>query len=186
MKQIVFVCLLLILSGCNTLSEKECINGDWYSIGVNDGAKGYSQERLNEHRESCAEYGRNVNHSAYAEGYQEGIKRFCTKANGYQQGSDGNEYHAICPAGLQAGFLEGYQAGLSNALDRAKQALRHLRWQQMNEKRESKNTSKGDKKKDRDKRDDGLRYEIENKQQEVEKLQRLLDQATYLRYQSNN
>ena len=38
--------LLLLLGGCASLDKAECVNADWYTIGLEDGARGREVERL--------------------------------------------------------------------------------------------------------------------------------------------
>jgi hypothetical protein len=177
--------ILLTLSGCSTLSKKECLQGDWYGIGLNDGINGYGQERMDEHRESCAEHGQSVDHAAYQRGRSEGLKQFCTQANGYQQGSNGREYNDVCPTALKMEFLEGYHSGLQGALERAEQALEHAKWQYMAQirqspRRERDKEKEGDRDRKRDNSADHYKYEVERRQREVESLQKLLDEANFL------
>jgi hypothetical protein len=42
------------LSGCATLSEEECAMSDWHTIGFEDGSRGYTADRLGDHRRACA------------------------------------------------------------------------------------------------------------------------------------
>jgi len=61
-------CLLLLLlglNGCATLNEKECINGDWRTIGLEDGLRGEKANRIGQHREACAEYAIKIDIDAY-------------------------------------------------------------------------------------------------------------------------
>src|ERR671935_1523686 len=45
---------LLALSGCKSLSEKECVSANWYAVGLEDGAQGRPLERLGDHRRARA------------------------------------------------------------------------------------------------------------------------------------
>jgi len=51
----VLVCTLAV-AGCASLSESECRGGDWYAIGIEDGAGGANAARLATHRDACAKY----------------------------------------------------------------------------------------------------------------------------------
>jgi len=37
---------ILILAGCASLSKNQCLNADWYAVGLEDGAVGRPLERL--------------------------------------------------------------------------------------------------------------------------------------------
>ncbi len=99
------------LSSCATLSENECLSADWHVIGYEDGMKGYSGERIGEHRRACADYGIVPNLNTYKLGLDEGLVGYCTPRNGYVKGKRGYKYTGVCPAHLEAGFIEGYEAG---------------------------------------------------------------------------
>ncbi len=99
------------LSSCATLSENECLSADWHIIGYEDGRKGYSGERIGAHRRACADYGITPDLKTYQLGLDEGLVGYCTSRNGYIKGKRGAKYTGVCPAHLEAGFMEGYEAG---------------------------------------------------------------------------
>lgn len=103
--------LAVVLSGCATLNKDECLTADWYQIGYEDGARGYSDTRIASHREACAKHGISPVFRDYQDGYDEGVIRFCTASNGFAQGKKGYSYSGICPASMEATFLDGYEAG---------------------------------------------------------------------------
>jgi len=82
----------LAISGCATLSKDQCLMGDWYEIGVQDGAAGYAPDRLAQHREACAEYRVRPDREAYRAGWDDGIGAYCTPERGYQEGRRGASY----------------------------------------------------------------------------------------------
>ncbi|WP_196160049.1 DUF2799 domain-containing protein [Reinekea sp. G2M2-21] len=102
---------LVVLSGCATLNKEECLTADWYQIGYEDGARGYPDTRISSHREACAKHGIAPDFRAYQDGHEEGVIRFCTPRNGFEQGKKGYNYSGICPPSLEDGFLDGYDAG---------------------------------------------------------------------------
>lgn len=109
-----FVVLLftLILSGCQTLSKEECVAADWRVIGEQDGAAGHPpQQRFGDHAKSCEKAGVVPNQSLWNEGYQVGLKRFCTPLSGLAHGQKGGTYANTCPAEQASGFLSGYSVG---------------------------------------------------------------------------
>ncbi len=101
----------LALSGCTTLSREECLIGDWYGIGVQDGAAGYSLERLAEYRQACAEYRIRPDRDAYRAGWEEGVRDYCTPQRGFREGRQGAFYAGICPPQLEWAFLREYRIG---------------------------------------------------------------------------
>ena len=111
-----------VLSGCATLSEEQCLVGDWYGIGVADGQSGYSFQRLGEHNEACASHGVIPDAALYEQGRQQGLRSYCTPQIGFREGRQGDSYAGVCPAHLEADFLAGYSDGrLVNAAQQAYQ-----------------------------------------------------------------
>jgi hypothetical protein len=102
---------LLLLSGCATMNEDECRSADWYSVGFEDGAHGRSINYIGNHREACAEYGISPQAGRYQDGWNEGIRRYCTPRNGYEAGMRGRSRSTQCPADLAREFRVAYQYG---------------------------------------------------------------------------
>lgn len=102
---------LLLLAGCATMNEEECRSADWYSVGFEDGAHGRAINYIGNHREACAEYGISPQADRYQEGWNKGIRRYCTPRNGYQAGMYGHSVGAQCPADQARDFNTAYQYG---------------------------------------------------------------------------
>lgn len=103
---------LLVLSACSTISEEECLAADWYSIGFEDGSKGYPVSRIGNYREDCAEVGVAPDAEQYREGRLVGLESFCTYERGYSEGKRGARNRNVCPPGpLEAEFTDGYSDG---------------------------------------------------------------------------
>ncbi len=101
----------VIISGCASLNEAECLTADWYQIGYADGAKGAPAANISQHRKACAKHGITPDFPVYTEGHAEGVMSYCTPAKGFVQGKDGHAYQGVCPPSLEAGFLPAYRAG---------------------------------------------------------------------------
>ena len=99
------------LSTCATLNEDECLSADWYQLGQSDGGAGQPSNYLELHREACAKHGIPVNDALWYQGWQLGIRSFCTPQNGLLVGRDGKDYKNSCPADLAPEFLNAYQVG---------------------------------------------------------------------------
>lgn len=108
---VILVSSALLLSGCATLSKDECLTANWYQIGYEDGADGYPDTRIKDHREACAEHGVSPNFNDYQVGHGEGVIKFCTPSNGFYRGKRGYSYRDVCPADLEGDFLKAYNAG---------------------------------------------------------------------------
>ncbi len=120
--------VLLILSGCATMNEEECLTADWYGLGYEDGAQGRPPEFIGNRREACAKHGITPDLSAYNEGRDEGLAQFCTPARGFSFGREGNTYQGVCVDNGEEEFLIAYRAGrelgnLEDELARAKSEL---------------------------------------------------------------
>ena len=103
--------LVLVVSGCATLNENECMYADWYSIGLEDGTRGYGADRVGNHRKACAEYGVVPDGQRYEEGRHAGLQQYCTLINGLHVGKSGSSYRGACPGNLESEFVDGYRLG---------------------------------------------------------------------------
>ena len=108
---ILFILNWIALSGCATLGKDECLNADWFTIGYEDGAKGYPASRIGNHREACARHGVAPDFKRYEQGLLEGLREYCTPQRGYGLGVSGKSYSYVCPKTLESDFLEAYRQG---------------------------------------------------------------------------
>lgn len=113
------------LGSCATMSEEQCLAGDWAGQGFNDGAAGYAMSRLGEHAEACGKHGVVPDDAAYRSGWSEGVLRYCTIENGFRVGAEGGGYADVCPAGVERDFLIAYEDG--RAIHLAEQAVSEAR-----------------------------------------------------------
>lgn len=96
----------LMLGSCATMSEGQCLAGDWSGQGYADGAAGHGQSRLAEHAEACAEHGVTPDADAYFTGHEQGVRVYCQPGNAFTLGRNGSGYgRGFCPAGLEEDFL---------------------------------------------------------------------------------
>lgn len=101
----------LLLGGCATMSESECVTVDWQTIGFEDGVAGYSGDRIGQHRKACAKHGVSPDLTGYQRGREAGLKEYCQPANGFRVGSQGGSYAGVCPAELDGAFASAYESG---------------------------------------------------------------------------
>ena len=101
----------LALSGCASMNKAECLVSDWQMIGYEDGARGSGSQRLAKHRKACAKHGIVPDLAAYQRGRSEGLQEYCQPTRGFALGTSGAAYAGACPAELEAGFLDAYNAG---------------------------------------------------------------------------
>ncbi len=116
MKKSIALLLLvpLLLAGCESMSVSECKVADWGRVGFADGNRGESDRRIADYSEDCGKAGIVPNAQAYRYGWDQGIVNFCTPANGWREGMQGNFGKAtVCQgqAGF-AGFSRYLEAGL--------------------------------------------------------------------------
>ena len=115
------ISLMLIpvfLAGCQSMSETECQVADWGRVGFNDGAQGEPERRIAAYTKDCGKIGVQPNAVAYRQGWDAGIQRFCTAANGWRAGLEGQRDKAqVCQG--QPGFDR-----FSHALNAAMQVYR--------------------------------------------------------------
>lgn len=102
---------VMLLGGCATMSESECLTVDWQTIGFEDGVAGYSGDRIGQHRKACAKHGVSPDLVGYQRGREAGLKEYCQPANGFRVGSHGGSYAGVCPAELDGAFTSAYESG---------------------------------------------------------------------------
>ncbi len=99
------------LSACSTMTKKECQVANWYDLGFTDGVAGYTVNMFSERAEDCAKHGIGADRASYLQARKEGLKKYCTKENGYQEGVNGRSYRGVCEGNLAKQFLPAYQKG---------------------------------------------------------------------------
>jgi hypothetical protein len=136
---------LLALSGCATVSKTECQTGDWYDIGIRDGANGYAEERFLADAKACAKHGLTADRTQWAEGRRQGLQRYCTLRNGLAVGEQRSGYAGVCPQPAEDEFLRGYSLGRDLADARARLAHETQEIHQLRERLEPPEHKDGDK-----------------------------------------
>jgi len=102
---------VLVLGSCATMSEDQCLAGDWGQQGYADGRSGQPTSRLDAHTEACAKYGVVPDARTYYSAREDGLREYCTPARGFQVGREGSSYADVCPPQLEADFLPAYRDG---------------------------------------------------------------------------
>lgn len=103
--------VLMGLGGCASMSADECLTVDWTAIGYEDGSRGYTADRLGNHRKACAKHGVTPDFAAYQQGHSQGIEAFCQPGRAFKFGEHGGSYQGVCPVHLESEFLDAYHAG---------------------------------------------------------------------------
>ncbi len=101
----------VLLGGCATMNEAECLTVDWQTVGFEDGAAGYSGDRIGQHRKACAKHGVSPDLVGYQRGREAGLREYCQPANGFRVGSHGGGYVGVCPVELDGAFSAAFESG---------------------------------------------------------------------------
>lgn len=101
---------MLLVSACSEMDATDCEFADWKILGIEDGAKGKSNEIFRDKFNECNKYGIKADREKYMLGWNQGIKQFCTTRNGFEYGKK-HEYKQTCPKELERQFLKGYKYG---------------------------------------------------------------------------
>jgi hypothetical protein len=105
------VATVLGLSGCASMSADECAVSDWRTIGFEDGAQGYTADRLGNHRKACAKHGVAPDFEAYQAGRSEGLRQYCQPSRGFNLGAGGGRYNGVCPGDMEPDFVDAFNTG---------------------------------------------------------------------------
>jgi hypothetical protein len=111
MRTLAILAAALLLGACASMDKAQCVNANWYAIGMEDGARGRPLDRLGERRRACAEHGVQPDGERYAAGRNEGLKSYCTYDQGFRLGRAGSGHASVCPEPAARNFLTGYQRG---------------------------------------------------------------------------
>jgi len=102
---------LTLLAACASLSEDQCVAGDWRGIGFADGAQGRSPDYIARHQKACAKVGVTPDLQAWLAGRQDGLARYCTPAKAYDVGRSGRSVAPYCSPAQLASMRPAYDRG---------------------------------------------------------------------------
>lgn len=113
--------VIATLCGCQSqsVSQSQCLAGDWETIGYRDGADGYRSTQLLEHQNACVKHGIIPDRAAYMAGWERGVREYCVADNGFDVGARGDGHNNICPDDQRDAFLSAYHDGRQLYLARA-------------------------------------------------------------------
>jgi hypothetical protein len=107
------------LGGCASLSESQCLAGDWQTVGYRDGSSGQNRAALLEHQNACVKHGVTPDREAYLAGWDQGILQYCQPRNGFALGERGAAFPTLCPGAVVDPFEAAYHDGRRLYLARA-------------------------------------------------------------------
>jgi len=114
----------LLLDGCATLSENECLIADWRALGYTDGSRGAPATRFDQYRQDCAEYGVTPDLEAWRAGRTEGLELFCRVDRAYSLGRSGSPLPPVCPEDRLTALTDAWSQGQAwRALSREVDAI---------------------------------------------------------------
>lgn len=110
-----------VLSGCASISTKDCKTSDWYQRGLDEGHWGAAPNQIDEHSQICAKVQVTLDAARWRAGYAEGIKSYCTANSAWNRGANNENYRGACVGLDEPTFLRYHRAG--QQLYRARQEL---------------------------------------------------------------
>lgn len=108
--KILLIILLTFLSSCASLTQEDCTNTSWAQKGELDGSKGESLSIFSKYQQQCHEHGVAISKAAYTQGYNIGLRKFCTYKSGYEQGLEGSDPLTECDQ-ISSSFTKGHEEG---------------------------------------------------------------------------
>jgi hypothetical protein len=107
-KMLIVASTLSALVGCSnaTLNREDCLRGDWFELGIQDGLAGKTLGELNLHKQACFEYGVTPDQKPYMAGREKGLVDYCKIENAVTTGLNGHLYQSVCPKEIDAAFRQ--------------------------------------------------------------------------------
>jgi len=112
MKFYVILLSVLVLSSCASMSKEECASANWVEIGKKDGSLGRSMRAFDSYVKSCGKADITPDKTAYMNGRDDGLEKYCTIQKGYEIGEENLDYSGVCINHNEAAVLEGRRLGL--------------------------------------------------------------------------
>jgi len=118
-----------LLSACSVVTEKKCLQTDWYEEGRQDGLYHRNGYQTNLFVEKCTEkYSITPDKQAYNIGYVQGIKGSCTREWAEQQGINNNWFDSsYCPLAIvdivRKAYSDGRIQGLTYKVTQLKRTI---------------------------------------------------------------
>ena len=101
--------LMVLLGGCASLSQSECISADWYDLGVHNALEGQKSDYVAEHFKACSEYQITPDLVEYKLGWMKGIQKFCTAQSAWRFGLTRHQYQNTCSITEEQQFIPAYR-----------------------------------------------------------------------------
>ncbi len=95
----------------NDMAANQCDAAQWKGFGFEDGVRGMDAGSFGARNGDCDPAANDIRRERYMAGYADGVARFCTAENGYNQGATGYVYKGICPIALEDTFVKALKEG---------------------------------------------------------------------------
>jgi len=102
---------VLLLAGCETVSQEQCVAGDWEALGRADAASGHDISRFEQIAKDCGRHGVTPDAAIYQKGWNQGVQIYCTPLNGFNLGRQGKSLSNICPPQVATDFQWSHSLG---------------------------------------------------------------------------
>lgn len=100
--------VVIVLSGCASMSVEQCKTANWYQIGEKEGASG-SGSSLDRHYKACQKAQIVPNQSQYEQGFAKGLSYYCTPRTVFDYALQGRGNYEYCPIQQRASLRPYYQ-----------------------------------------------------------------------------
>ena len=115
MRKSITLAALVFVAACgsleNDMAANQCDAAQWKGFGFEDGIRGMGSSSFEMRNDGCDPAANNTRRERYLAGYADGVARFCTAENGYNQGATGYVYNGICPISLEDQFVKALKEG---------------------------------------------------------------------------
>ena len=112
--------LLVLMSGCASMSIEQCKTANWQSVGEKDGANG-AGSLLARHYKACQKAQVVPDQKQYEQGYAKGLSYYCTPRTVFDYALQGRGNYEYCPVQQRASLRPYHQT--ANQYFQAKRAF---------------------------------------------------------------
>ncbi len=102
---------VLLLAGCQTISEESCAYDDPYEVGMRGAMENRDRaDYLADILKDCGKHGVEIDQAALERGFDAGTARFCVPENGFAWGRAGRSYNGVCRSlEFDAAYADGQE-----------------------------------------------------------------------------
>lgn len=97
MKILMSFLLIALLAGCASFDKTQCNNKKLHTKGLEQAKAGKTNKAFMSFAQKCQEQGITIQTDKYQQGFNQGLKEFCTKKSAFKYGLSGQTNNGICP-----------------------------------------------------------------------------------------